>query len=51
MPTIAQDLIPHIGHQVAIVTYRGRDGLPENLALECEECAVVIADFPYEPQA
>lgn len=40
----------HVGHNVVVVAY-GQDE-PINVAVECEDCNVVLLDFdkPEEPQ-
>ena len=37
------DLSRHLGHKVEVVTYA-----EVNVAIECEECAVVLLDFDKE---
>ena len=39
------DLQPHVGHSVEVVAYSGHDGPPWGVAIECEECNVVLLDF------
>jgi hypothetical protein len=39
-----KDLKHHIGHDIVIVGY-GDENEPENIAIECESCGEVIADF------
>jgi|TARA_Y100000034_G_scaffold133551_1_gene199342 hypothetical protein len=46
------DLREHIGHKIVCVCY-GKDGeRPDNVAIECEDCGIVIIDHdktPYPP--
>jgi hypothetical protein len=39
------DLRPHIGHKIACVCYGVDDQDPHNIAIECEDCGVVLIDF------
>lgn len=44
------DLLKHVGHDLACVTYV--DGLmsPANVAVECERCGEVLLDFDLPPE-
>lgn len=42
------ELREHVGHSIACVAYGGfapREGQPVNVAIECEDCGVVLLDF------
>jgi len=39
------ELRNHIGHRVVVVGYGPPDEAPVNVAIECEDCGVVIMDF------
>ena len=39
-----KELLAHHGHTVAVVTYGG-PAKPANVAIECEDCSVVLLDF------
>jgi len=46
-----KDLVPHLGHNIVCVGY-GADGQdPENVAVECETCHMVLMDFNREDDA
>lgn len=39
----------HIGHKVVVVCYHApEDSDPENVAIECEDCGVVLVDYDNE---
>ena len=38
------DLKAHVGHNVAVVAYGDSDD-PANVAIECEDCSLVLMDF------
>jgi hypothetical protein len=38
------DLLAHVGHEIACITY-GKAKRPNNVALECIDCGVVLIDF------
>lgn len=40
------DLLAHVGHKIVCVAY-GNMEHPENTALECEDCGVVLIDFNF----
>lgn len=37
-------LLPHLTHKLTITAYGG-DVAPDNIAIECEECAEILIDF------
>jgi len=39
-----EDLANHIGHRIVITTYGNQAYPVVNIALECEECSVLLAD-------
>ena len=40
------DLKEHIGHRVVVVGYRQNESEPpQNVAIECDTCGVVLVDF------
>ena len=52
------DLLQHVGHRIVCVYYGGGDNLvlggdeplqldelPDNVAIECEDCCVVLLDY------
>jgi hypothetical protein len=41
--TSVQDLLEHVGHNITVATYAGKEGIA-NVALECEDCNEVLAD-------
>ena len=42
-----EELLPHIEHNIVIVTYGGLGNRedPDNIAIECETCGEVLLDF------
>jgi hypothetical protein len=46
-----EELRAHIGHKIVCVCY-GRDGEdPDNVAVECETCHVVLMDYDHPEMA
>lgn len=41
------DLQYHMGHEVEVVLYGPRNGLPWNVAIECNECGEVLLDYDH----
>lgn len=41
------DLLPHIGHKIAVVGY-SNNFIYQNVAIECEDCFQVLLDFDKE---
>lgn len=44
------DLRAHIGHKIACACYGTKIDHPDNIAVECEDCGVVLMDFDREPE-
>lgn len=42
-------ILEHVGHRVVCVRY-GDMPKPDNVAVECEDCGVVIVDFNRAPE-
>lgn len=40
----AQELLPHLSHQLAIASYGG-DAAPDSISVECEDCHEVLVGF------
>jgi len=39
-----EELMWHVGHNIVVATY-GDSGIVYNVAIECEDCHVVLLDF------
>jgi len=44
------DLRPHIGHKITCVCYGAGGQDPDNIALECEDCGMVLIDFNHSDE-
>ena len=42
-----EGLRSHIGHKVEVVCYGVDNQDPHNIAIECEDCCVVLLDFDH----
>ncbi len=43
------DLLPHVGHEIKVVTYGGKGIHAANVAIECMDCNEVLVDFDKNP--
>jgi len=44
-----EKLLPHLSHKITLTAYGG-DAAPDNIAVECEDCAEVLIAFSPEPE-